>query len=134
MVVMSLPCMHDKNVLLIGQNLTDKHINFAHTLLRSQFPMLNGLQSMLFQSRSQGFKSIVNAIQIIHSGGNHWIVATTLRCNPEEVRIFDSLYESLDTETFQVVNRLLSDEKELKITMVTGHLSNKDAPIVARLP
>lgn len=82
---------HDKNVLLTGQNLTDKHINFAHTLLRSQFPMLNGLQSTLFQSRSQGFESNANVIQIIHSGGNHWIVATTLRCNPGEVRIFDSL-------------------------------------------
>ena len=97
---------HDKSILRTGQNLTDKHINFAHTLLRSQFPTLNGLQSTLFQARSQGFKSNVNAIQIIHSGGNHWIVATTLRCNPEEVRVFDSLYESLDTETVNVVNRL----------------------------
>ena len=111
---------HDKNVLLPGQYLTYKHINFAHTPLRSQLPTLNGSQSTLYQSRSQGFKSNVNAIQIIHSSGNHWIVATTLRCDPEEVRIFDSLYESLDAETFQVVKRLFNDGKELKITMVAG--------------
>ena len=57
---------HDRNILLTGQELSDKHIDFAHNLLRSQFPMLNGLQSTLFQSRSQGFKSNVNALQIIH--------------------------------------------------------------------
>ena len=93
----------DKNVLLTGQKLTDKNIIL---LTHHNNPMLNGLQSTLFQSRSEGFESNANAIQIIHSGGNHWIVATTLRCDPGEVRIFDSLYESLDTETFQVVKRL----------------------------
>ena len=34
------------------------------------------------------------------------------------MRIFDSLHESLDAETFQVVKRLFNDE--LKITMVAG--------------
>ena len=110
---------HDRNVLLAGQELSDKHINFAHNLLRSQFPMLNSLQSTLFQSRSQGFKSNVNALQIIHSRGNHWVVATTLRCNPGEVKIFDFVYESLDTGTLQVVKKLFDDGKELKVTMAS---------------
>ena len=112
---------HDRNILLTGQELSDKHIDFAHTMLRSQFPMLNGLQSTLFQSRSQGFKSSMNAIQIIHSRSNHWIVATTLQCGPGEVKIYDSVYELLDTETLEVVKRLFGNEnKPLTVSMVTG--------------
>ena len=107
----------DRNILLSGQMPSDKHIDFAQTLLQSQFPTLNGLQSILFQSHSKGFKSSMNALQIIHSisRGNHWIVATTLHCNPGEMKIFDSVYEYLDSGTLQVVKRLFDNGKELKV-------------------
>ena len=111
---------HDRSILLTGKELSDKHIDFAHSLLRLQFPVLNGLQSTLFQSRSQGLKSNVNALQIVHSRGNHWIVATTLQCIPGEVKIYDSIYDSLDTGTLQVVKRLFNNGKEMKVTMVNG--------------
>ena len=62
----------------------------------------------------------MNALQIIHSRGNHWVVATTLHCNPGEVKIFDSVYKSLDAGTLQVVKRLFDDGKELKVTMASG--------------
>lgn len=74
---------HNRHILLSGQMLSDKHIDFAHSLLRSQFPRLNGLQSILLQTRSKTFKSDENAIQIIHSCRNHW---TTLHCNPGRLR------------------------------------------------
>ena len=45
---------HDRSILLTGKQLSDKYIEFAHSLLRLQFPVLNGLQSTLFQSQSQG--------------------------------------------------------------------------------
>ena len=111
---------HDRSILLTGKELSDKHIDFAHSLLRLQFPVLNGLQSTLFQSRSQGLKSNMNALQIVHSRGNHWIVATTLQCIPGEVKIYDSIYDSLDTGTLQVVKRLFNNGKEMKVTMVNG--------------
>ena len=100
---------HDRSILLTGKELSDKHIDFAHSLLRLQFPVLNGLQSSLIQSRSQGLKSNIHALQIVHSCGNHWIVATTLQCVPGEVKIYDSIYDSLDTGTLQVVKRLLNN-------------------------
>ena len=75
----------------------------------------------LFQSCSQGFKSSIHAIQIIHSRSNHWIVATTLQCDPGEVKIYNSVYKSLDTETLEVVKRLFgSENKPLTVSMVTG--------------
>ena len=64
--------------------------------------------------------SNVNALQIIHSRGDHWVVATTMQCYPGEVKIFDSVYESLDAGTLQVVKRLFDDGKELNVTMVSG--------------
>ena len=97
---------YDRKILATGQKLTDKHINFAQTLLRLQFPKLNGLQSSLYQSRSQGFKTNEYALQILHSRGDHWIVATTVQCNPGEVRVFDSVYASLDDGTHETVERM----------------------------
>ena len=76
----------------------------------------------------------MNALQIIRSCGSHWVVATTSRCNPREVKIFDSVYESLDTGTLKVVKRLFDDGKELKLPWPVGHLSKKEAPIMKHLP
>ena len=61
---------------LTGQELTDKPIDFAHTMLWS----------------------VSN-------------VATTLQCDPREVKIYDSVCESLGTETVEVVKRLFGSEK-----------------------
>ena len=54
----------DKQILFAGQKLTDQHINYAQSLLRLQFPKLNGLQSTLYQSRSEGFKTTTDSLQI----------------------------------------------------------------------
>ena len=102
---------HDRSILLTRNELSDEHIDFAHSLLRSQFQVLNGLQSTFFQSHSQGLKSNVNALQIVHSSGNHWIVATTLQYIPGEVKIYDSIYDSLDSGTLQVVKRSFKRDK-----------------------
>lgn len=48
---------HDKEIISSGQRLTDKHINFAHSLLKRQFPSLEGLQSNLYQNRAHEFPS-----------------------------------------------------------------------------
>lgn len=39
---------YDRRILATGQKLTDQHINYAQTLLRLQFPKLDGLQSTLY--------------------------------------------------------------------------------------
>ena len=44
------------------------------------------------------------ALQILHLRANHWIVASTIGCEPGEVRFFDSLYKSIDTETMELVS------------------------------
>ena len=93
---------YDQKILATGQKLTDKHINFAQTLLWLQFPNLNGLQSSLNQSRSQDLDTNDHALQVLHSRGDHWIVAITIGCNPGNVRV----YASLDDGTHETVQRV----------------------------
>ena len=75
----------DKLTILSGGRLNDKHINFAHQILKKQFPNLTGLQSTLLLSRSQQMPTTTTSpyLQIIHTNGNHWIVASTIGCSPK---------------------------------------------------
>jgi len=73
--------------IIMGELLTDVEINFAQSLLKKQFPKLNGLDSTLYQEKkielSEG--SVQNKLQIIHcKARQHWIIASTLNC-PQSV-------------------------------------------------
>ena len=68
-------------VLHNGRSLNDNNINFAQSLLKYQFPCLDGLKSSQLQRKQQ--KKIQHGLQVIHSRGNHWIVASTLGCDDE---------------------------------------------------
>ena len=108
----------DRRILATGQKLTDQHINYAQTLLRLRFPKVNGLQSTLYQSHSKGFKAN-STLQVIHSRGNHWVVATTIQCVPGEVKVFDSVYTSLDDGTNQTIQRMFGCyTSPLRVTVV----------------
>ena len=68
--------INDRNTIEQGLELTDLHINSAQRLIKNQLPKLNGLKLSLLQA--QPLKgSTINAIQIFHIHGNHWIVAAT---------------------------------------------------------
>ena len=69
----------DKGILASGGLLNDNHINFAQGLLIQQFPLTEGLQKTLLQTRKPA-KKIKDGLQIIHDRGNHWVVASTIGC------------------------------------------------------
>ena len=73
----------DKNVLITGDWVSDKHINFAQYLLKQQFPDLTGFVSTITISKA--------TIQVIHCRSNHWIVASDIKCNHSEIVVYDSL-------------------------------------------
>ncbi len=108
---------YDRKILVTGQKLTDQHINFAQALLRLQFPTLNGLQSTLYQSRTQGFKASVHA-QVIDCRGDHWVVATTIQCPPGEVKVYDSMYASVDDGALRTVQSMFGSHTGLQLTAV----------------
>ena len=82
----------DKKLLLDGEWLNDIHINLAQRLLSKQFPQLSGLCStLLLPQAKQLVPAGTSALQIIHTRGNNWIVASTIGCQPGEVKLFDSM-------------------------------------------
>lgn len=82
----------DKDALMSGEWLTDKHINAAQSLLRKQFPSQNGLQDTLvlehtgeYNSQSEDF------VQVLHVSGNHWVCASNLFAPEGCVDVYDSM-------------------------------------------
>lgn len=89
----------DRRIIATGKELNDKHINFAQSLLRNQFKDIQGLRcTLLLASSAPGDPIVSNGLQIIHTRGNHWIVATTIGCT-DEVLAFDTLYYNVDKMT-----------------------------------
>ena len=94
-----------KGIIQDANWLSDIHINTAQKLLKEQFPNLSGLISTLMPSKLKNpIPAGARALQILHIRANHWIVASTIGCEPGEVRLFDSLYKSIDTETMELVS------------------------------
>ena len=86
--------INDRTIIEQGLELTDLHINSPQRLIKNQFPKLNGLKLSLLQA--QPLKgSTINAIQIFHVHGNHWIVAATSK-HGKTVQVYDSAHTSLD--------------------------------------
>ena len=67
---------------------------------------MNGLQSTLLQYKPKANVPPTNQLQVIHSRGDHWIVASTVGCTGDEVLVCDSLYGTLDTSTVNVISNL----------------------------
>ena len=112
----------DKEQLSDGRWLNDKHINVAQLLLRKQFPHIDGWKETLLLHRKQ--EKIKQGVQIIHSRGNHWIVASTLRCSKSEVQIFDSLHTSVDTDSKNVISNIFQTDEEPEFIMAETSKQN----------
>ena len=69
-------------------------------------------------------KNRSNKEQIIHSRGNHWIVASTLRCSKSEVQIFDSLHTSVGTDTKNVISNIFQTDEEPELIMAETSKQN----------
>ena len=61
----------DKDIVMLGEKLNDKHINFAQALIKKQFNNLSGLHSTLTIFQLQAPIVSENVLQILHIGGDH---------------------------------------------------------------
>lgn len=102
--LISLLTEDDLEVVRSGEELNDKHINFAQSILRTQFQGISGLQSTLLLS---GLQTPLppGALQIVHVRGNHWIATSTIGCL-NKVCIYDSLYSQIDNTTSELLTKL----------------------------
>ena len=98
----------DRNVITDGKELNDKHIDLAQSLIKHQFTKtrIEGLVSTLLFSNKDCvvFTAGFPIIQIVHTHGNHWIVATSDGLT-NKVSVYDSLYSTIDTSTKELIAR-----------------------------
>ncbi len=78
----------DKALIVSGDELTDKHINFAQALLKQQHDISGLWSSLLLSTMSSPVTT--PALQIMHCRGNHWLVVTTIGCIAGVVKVYDS--------------------------------------------
>lgn len=90
------------------EQLTDLSINSTQKMLKRQFPKLNGLNSTLLQQKNSTQVYSPDCLQIIHSRQSHWIVATTVSCNNNEVIVYDSMFRGLDANTERILYNLFN--------------------------
>ena len=62
---------------------------------------IDGWRETLLVHKKQ--ERIKQGVQIIHTRGSHWIVASTLGSSTGDIQIFDSLYSSVDKDTQSII-------------------------------
>ena len=107
-----------KEELLEGKWLNDCHIHASQQLIKldPDLQHIRGLQDPIY-GQSVHFDVVhEEMVQILHSGGNHWITVSTIgSTSPSTVRVYDSLGKALPLDTKKQVAAILhSPEKEIK--------------------
>lgn len=121
----------DRNAITRGEMLNDNHINFAQELLKIQFKHLSGLCSTLLLAKKNRLQPATDAVQIIHTRGNDWIVASTIGCLPNEVMVFDSLYSSIDQPTLDLLKQLFGEDVKVKLEKCPQQTGVRDCGVFA---
>jgi hypothetical protein len=123
----------DRRIIVTGEELNDKHINFAQTMLKNQFKKCFGLQSAFLLS--SGKHTCIswppsNALQIIHTTGNHWLVVSTIGCT-SEVQVFDSIYSYIDKYTRELLLKLFGTDVNIQMQNAPKQQGIKDCGVFA---
>ena len=107
-----------KDDLLGGEWLNDSHIHVVQQLIQldPDLQHIRGLQDPIF-GQSLRFDVVrEEMVQILHSGGNHWITVSTIASTSSTVRVYDSLRTDLPLDTKkQIVAILHSPEEEIML-------------------
>lgn len=110
--------------------LSSEEIDFASYLLATKCPHMDGFQStLLFGALHNG--GIVGTpsgtfIQIVHTGGNHWLTVSNLFCESNQICVYDSLSTVLDEKDKQILSWLIRpvDDKFMIIYPAVQQQSN----------
>ena len=106
--------------------LNDKVITASQEILAQQFPHVGGLQPPTLQE-VRGFRVHSGEfVQIINVSNMHWCVVSTVDCEPGEVKVYDTMYRTVQKCTIPIIAGLLDCQlPSLKIHMMdVGRQSN----------
>lgn len=95
----------DKNILLHGQKLTDKHISACQKILKKQFPQVDGLlDTILLSNNDIPCPPTQEALQMHHIPG-HWVMSCSFGGN---VTVYDSANTTLTPPLRRQIARVYS--------------------------
>lgn len=70
-------------------------------------------------------------IQIVHSRGDHWIVAATMPDENDAVVVYDSVYRTLDQPTKSIISELFPAATSIDLVQVSRQTGGLDCGVFA---
>jgi len=103
----------DKDIVLDGGWLNDRIIHAAQLLMKHDQDLLpvGSLQDPLLGEMLDFDIAPDESVQILHSGGDHWITISTVGTKHPKVKVYDSLYNKLPWGTKEQIAALLQTEE-----------------------
>ena len=105
----------DMRCITNGQWLSDVVINAAQQLMKEDKDLLpiGGLQDPILGQQLAFDVQTGEFVQILHSGGNHWITVSTVGMDRAHIRVYDSLLGTLPADAKkQIASLLMTEEKK----------------------
>ena len=98
----------DKNIILNGEWLNDKIVHAAQVLMQDDQDLrsVGSLQNPLLGQTLQFEVLNKESVQILHSGGTHWITVSTDSICQSTVKVYDSLYNIVPYSTKEQIAAL----------------------------
>ena len=98
-------------------------------MLKQQFSELAGLKSTLLQTRKHPGEEKKEQIQIVHSRGDHWIVASSIHAAGTEVLVYDSVYRTLESTTNSVILNLFPTSTSAQLVEISRQIGGEDCEV-----
>ena len=108
-------------------------IQYAQALLRTVNPALQGFQRTCLGTYLNFDKVDGDFVQILHTGGNHWVCISSIGCEKGFVNLYDSLFYDviLDDLEQQVRNLIGEDFKAISVVPVQQQSNGSDCGVFA---
>ena len=114
----------DKEDYENGGWLDDQVINVAQSLLKQQFPAIDGFHSTLLVAANQAGVLRGGAIQLLHVRSNHWI-CVRVGLDSASVQIYDSLYSTIPLSVVDlIINLVHPQQKDLQFRSMVMQQQN----------
>ena len=124
---MRIKCLSrsDMDRISNGQRLNDEVIH-AQLLKKEDKDLLpiGGLQNPILGQRLAFDVQTGEFVQILHSGGSHWITVSTVGMDCAHIRVYDSLLGKLpDDAKKQIASLLMMEKKTITIEYANNQVS-----------
>ena len=114
-----LTFQHKRILQTPGMWLDDEIVAATQHLLSLQYPAVGGLQPPVVVTSLGMEPQTHEFVQVVNASNNHWIVLSTIGCQPSSINIYDSLNGYLPPSIKTAVgNLLMTTDKIITVTYV----------------